>query len=74
MDDERDDQLQGDDDVQGRFAPRNPFAVPEAAELPLERPALIQTRRSAALAGVVVGLVALFFFVLICVFASYAFG
>jgi hypothetical protein len=48
--------------------------VPEAAELPLERPALIQTRRSAALAGVVVGLVALFFFVLICVFASYAFG
>jgi len=72
--DERDEQLRGEGETQGRPAPRNPFAEPSADDLPPERPALIQTRRSAALAGVIVGLVALFFFVLICVFASYAFG
>ncbi len=57
-----------------RPAPRNPFAERGERELPDERPALISTRKSAALSGVVVGLVALLFFVLICVASSMAFG
>ncbi|CAN5685945.1 hypothetical protein BH23CHL2_BH23CHL2_03360 [soil metagenome] len=56
-----------------RPAPRNPFEEPDPSDE--ERgPALIDTRRSAAIMGVVVGLVALFFVVAICVATSIAFG
>lgn len=66
----------GESDVEqpsSRTPPRNPFAEPELPDD--ERPpALIDTRRSAAVSGVVVGLVALFFVVAICALASIAFG
>lgn len=53
--------------------PRNPFAEPDPDD-PGGVPALIEGRRSAAIAGVVVGLVALILVVGICVAASFAFG
>jgi hypothetical protein len=74
--DERDEQRPDQTDVEEprRPAPRNPFAEPDERDFPDDRPALITTRKSAAISGVVVGLVALLFFVLICVAASMAFG
>ena len=56
-----------------RPAPRNPFAEPGAGDEG-DVPALIQGRRSAAIHGVVFGLVMLVLVVGICVMASYAFG
>ena len=66
----------GDEQVEGtpsRPPPRNPFAeaVPLDENEPL--PALIDDRRTAAISGVVVGLIALVLVVALCATASYAF-
>jgi hypothetical protein len=57
-----------------RPAARNPFADPKTRNADADVPALIESRRTAAFAGVIVGLVALVLVVAICVAASMAFG
>ncbi len=77
MAEDREDQNQdGDEEVStNRPAPRNPFANGnERTNDYGDPPVLIDSRRSAAVAGVIVGLVALLFFVAICVLGSIAFG
>jgi hypothetical protein len=54
-----------------RPAPRNPFA--ESEEI-ARAPALIGTKRSAAVLGVVVGLIAVLLVSAICIVGSIAFG
>jgi len=56
-----------------RPAPRNPFEQPDPEE---EEgiPALIDNRRTAAISGVIVGLIALLLVVGLCVASSYAFN
>ena len=64
------------DDVSDDIAPspRNPFDESPEDETDNPAPVLFGTQRSAAILGVVVGLVALFFVIAICVAASFAFG
>lgn len=57
-------------------SPRNPFAEDQSGEPegPDDHDALVQTKRSAALLGVIVGFGVLILVVLICVVGSYAFA
>lgn len=73
---ERDNQVQDAAENEPSKSPvaRNPFADPSERRSKEEGPALIETRKSAAVAGVIVGLVALLLVVAICVAGSMAFG
>jgi hypothetical protein len=76
MSDERHDEHADEaaaDDVT-RPQPRNPFEEPDELGDDAALPALIQGRKSAAISGVVVGLIALVLVVGLCVAASFAFG
>lgn len=76
MSDERHDEAHEEriDETSSRPPPRNPFAEPDPEEAIDGIPALIEGRRSAAIAGVVAGLVMLVLVVGLCVVASIAFG
>jgi hypothetical protein len=56
----------------GRPRPRNPFDT--SASDDAEQPALIETKRAAAIWGVLAGFVLLALVVGICIMANYAFG
>ena len=61
----------GEGGSETRPAPRNPFADREEIE---RGPALITTKKSAALLGVIVGLVAVLLVGAICIVGAIAFG
>ncbi len=61
------------DERPSRPPPRNPFAEPDPDTLDDDLPALIEGRKSAAVAGVIVGLIALVLVVGLCATAAYAF-
>lgn len=56
-----------------RPPPRNPFLEADPLDDEQEPLALIDSRKSAAISGVIVGLIALILVVALCVTASYAF-
>lgn len=56
----------------GRPRPRNPFDRDASDDL--EPPALIETKRAAAIWGVLAGVVLLVLVIGICIMANYAFG
>ena len=61
------------DESTSRPPPRNPFAEATPLDENEELPALIDDRRTAAVSGVVVGLIALVLVVALCAVTSYAF-
>jgi hypothetical protein len=62
------------DDAPSRPPPRNPFAESKPLSDDEALPPLIDNRRTAAITGVVVGLIMLILVVALCVTASYAFS
>lgn len=62
-----------DQDTRERPPARNPFDESQHHE-PAEKPALIKSRRTAAVAGMITGIIVLLLFVGICVLGSIAFG
>jgi ABC-type amino acid transport system permease subunit len=72
---QRDDAESGENgEATTRPSPRNPFAGPEERAEFERAPALIETKKSAALLGVIVGLIAVLLVSAICIVGAIAFG
>lgn len=76
MTEERRDDAESGESGEGttRPAPRNPFANPEERVEFDRPPALIETKKSAAVLGVIVGLIAVLLVGAICIVGAIAFG